>query len=91
MRDPARGPPRAGSDEEAEVPAVAGRPRDEVREEAVDARAAHSVARALLAQGQSASAVAKELRRRMGISRNDARRIAHEAVDGLEPPPSSDS
>jgi hypothetical protein len=31
--------------------------------------------------------VAKELRRRMGISRNDAYRIAHEAADGLEPPP----
>jgi 16S rRNA (cytidine1402-2'-O)-methyltransferase len=69
------------------VVVVAGRPRDEAREEAVDALAAHSVAQALLAQGQSASAVAKELRRRMGISRNDAYRIAHEAADGLEPPP----
>ena len=47
----------------------------------MDALAAHSVARALLAQGETASAVAKELRRRMGISRNDAYRIAQEAAD----------
>ena len=75
--------------EEAEVlgevvVVVAGRPKDEEREEEVDALAAHSVAQALLAQGQSASAVAKELRRRMGISRNDAYRIAHEAAGDAE-------
>lgn len=63
------------------VVVVEGRPRDAEREEEVDALAAHSVARALLGQGQSASAVAKELRRRMGISRNDAYRIAQEAAE----------
>lgn len=62
------------------VVVVEGRPADEAREEEVDALAAHSVAKALLGQGQSASAVAKELRRRMGISRNDAYRIAQEAA-----------
>lgn len=66
------------------VVVVEGRPKDEAREEEVDALAAHSVARALLAQGESASAVAKELRRRMGISRNDAYRIAQEAAGGTE-------
>lgn len=60
---------------------VAGRPADAEREEEVDALAAQSVARALLGQGQSASAVAKELRRRMNIPRNDAYRIAQEAAD----------
>jgi 16S rRNA (cytidine1402-2'-O)-methyltransferase len=63
------------------VVVVEGRQADEEREGEVDALAAASVARALLGQGQSASAVAKELRRRMGISRNDAYRIAQEAVD----------
>jgi len=62
------------------VVVVEGRPADEEREEEVDALAAHAVAKALLGQGQSASAVAKELRRRMGISRNDAYRIAQEAA-----------
>ena len=64
------------------VVVVEGRPKDEAHEEEVDALAALSVARALLAQGLSASAVAKELRRRMGISRNDAYRIAQEAASG---------
>jgi 16S rRNA (cytidine1402-2'-O)-methyltransferase len=62
------------------VVVVEGRPADEAREEEVDALAARSVAKALLGQGQSASAVAKELRRRMGISRNDAYRIAQETA-----------
>jgi len=62
------------------VVVVEGRTVDQEREDEVDALAANSVARALLGQGQSASAVAKELRRRMGISRNDAYRIAHEAA-----------
>lgn len=66
------------------VVVVEGRPEDAEREEEVDALAAHSVARALLSQGETASAVAKELRRRMGISRNDAYRIAQEAAD-VEP------
>lgn len=60
---------------------VEGRREDEAREEEVDALAAHSIAQALLRQGESASAVAKELRRRLGISRNDAYRIAQEAAD----------
>ncbi len=62
------------------VVVVEGRPRDLEREEAVDALAAASVARVLLEQGESASAVAKELRRRLGISRNEAYRIAQEAA-----------
>lgn len=72
--------------EEAEVlgeivVVVEGRPKDAAREEEVDALAAHSVARALLVQGETASGVARELRRRMGISRNDAYRIAQEAAE----------
>lgn len=62
------------------VVVVAGRPKDAAAEGEVDALAARSVAQALLAQGQSPSAVAKELRRRMGISRNDAYRIAQETA-----------
>jgi 16S rRNA (cytidine1402-2'-O)-methyltransferase len=62
------------------VVVVEGRADDAEAEGEVDALAAASVAKALLGQGQSASAVAKELRRRMGISRNDAYRIAQEAA-----------
>jgi hypothetical protein len=47
----------------------------------VDELAARSMADALLSQGQSPSAIAKELRRRLGISRNDAYRIAQEAAE----------
>jgi 16S rRNA (cytidine1402-2'-O)-methyltransferase len=63
------------------VVVVEGRPRDEAGEEAVDALAAGALARALLERGESASAVAKELRRRLGISRNEAYRIAQEASE----------
>jgi 16S rRNA (cytidine1402-2'-O)-methyltransferase len=66
------------------VVVVEGRAEDAEREEEVDALAAHSIAQALLGQGQSASAVAKELRRRMGISRNDAYRIAQEAAGAAD-------
>jgi 16S rRNA (cytidine1402-2'-O)-methyltransferase len=62
------------------VVVVAGRARDEQAEGEVDALAARSIAQALLGQGQPPSAVAKELRRRLGISRNDAYRIAQEAA-----------
>ena len=61
------------------VVVVEGRRADAAAEGAVDALAAGSLAKALLAQGQSPSAVAKELRRRLGISRNDAYRIAQES------------
>jgi 16S rRNA (cytidine1402-2'-O)-methyltransferase len=61
------------------VVVVEGRSADAVAEEAVDELAAESLAKALLAQGQSPSAIAKELRRRLGISRNDAYRIAQES------------
>lgn len=72
----------AGADVLGEVVVVvAGRPEDAEREEAVDALAAAAVARILLEQGETPSAVAKELRRRLGISRNDAYRIAHEAAE----------
>jgi len=64
------------------VVVVAGRSVDVAAEGEVDALAARSVADALLAQGQSPSAIAKELRRRMGISRNEAYRIAQEAAGG---------
>ncbi|HEU4452322.1 MAG TPA: 16S rRNA (cytidine(1402)-2'-O)-methyltransferase [Longimicrobium sp.] len=64
------------------VVVVEGRSTDTVAEEAVDELAAESLAKALLAQGQSPSAVAKELRRRLGISRNDAYRIAQESSEG---------
>lgn len=64
------------------VVVVAGRSVDAAAEGEVDALAARSVADALLAQGQSPSAIAKELRRRMGISRNEAYRIAQEAAGG---------
>ncbi|HEY7769578.1 16S rRNA (cytidine(1402)-2'-O)-methyltransferase [Longimicrobium sp.] len=64
------------------VVVVAGRSEDAAAEGEVDALAARSVADALLAQGQSPSAIAKELRRRMGISRNEAYRIAQEAAGG---------
>jgi len=62
------------------VVVVAGRPRDEAAEGEVDALAARSIAQALLAQGQTPSGVAKELRRRLGIARNEAYRIAQEAA-----------
>jgi 16S rRNA (cytidine1402-2'-O)-methyltransferase len=64
------------------VVVVAGRAVDAAAEGEVDALAARSVADALLAQGQSPSVIAKELRRRMGISRNEAYRIAQEAAGG---------
>jgi 16S rRNA (cytidine1402-2'-O)-methyltransferase len=64
------------------VVVVAGRSVDAAAEGEVDALAARSVADALLAQGQSPSAIARELRRRMGISRNEAYRIAQEAAGG---------
>jgi 16S rRNA (cytidine1402-2'-O)-methyltransferase len=62
------------------VVVVEGRARDAAAEGAVDELAARSVAAALLAQGSPPSAVAKELRRRLGISRNDAYRIAQDAA-----------
>jgi 16S rRNA (cytidine1402-2'-O)-methyltransferase len=63
------------------VVVVEGRSKDVQAEGEVDALAAESLAKALLAQGQSPSAVARELRRRLGISRNDAYRIAQEAAE----------
>jgi 16S rRNA (cytidine1402-2'-O)-methyltransferase len=63
------------------VVVVEGRPASAARDESVDALAAGTIARILLDQGESASAVARELRRRLGISRNEAYRIAHEAAD----------
>jgi len=62
------------------VVVVAGRPRDAAAEGEVDALAARSIAQALLAQGQTPSGVAKELRRRLGIARNEAYRIAQQAA-----------
>jgi hypothetical protein len=62
------------------VVVVAGRTADAPAEGAVDELAARSMADALLVQGQSPSGIAKELRRRLGIARNDAYRIAQEAA-----------
>ena len=62
------------------VVVVAGRPRDEAAEGEVDALAARAIAQALLARGETPSGVAKELRRRLGIARNEAYRIAQEAA-----------
>ena len=66
------------------VVVVAGRVGDAPAEEAVDEMAARAIAGALLAQGESPSGVARELRRRLGIARNDAYRIAQEAAGAEE-------
>ncbi|MFL5539543.1 MAG: ribosomal RNA small subunit methyltransferase I, partial [Longimicrobiaceae bacterium] len=62
------------------VVVVEGRPGDAGAEGEVDALAARSIAQALLARGETPSGVAKELRRRLGIARNEAYRIAQEAA-----------
>lgn len=64
------------------VVVVEGRPEDAEAEAETDALAARSVAQVLLAQGMSPSAVAKELRRRLGIARNAAYELAQEAAEG---------
>ncbi|HEU0014847.1 MAG TPA: 16S rRNA (cytidine(1402)-2'-O)-methyltransferase [Longimicrobium sp.] len=64
------------------VVVVEGRRADAAAEEQVDELAAGAIARALLSQGQAPSAVARELRRRLGIARNEAYRIAQEAAEG---------
>lgn len=63
------------------VVVVEGRAQDAEAEGEVDALAARSIAQALLARGETPSGVAKELRRRLGIARNEAYRIAQEAAD----------
>jgi len=62
------------------VVVVEGRTQDAREEGEVDALAARSIAQALLARGETPSGVAKELRRRLGIARNEAYRIAQEAA-----------
>ena len=64
------------------VVVVEGRPEAEAEEEAAetDALAGRSLAAALIAQGLAPSAVAKELRRKLGITRNEAYRIAQETA-----------
>jgi 16S rRNA (cytidine1402-2'-O)-methyltransferase len=62
------------------VVVVEGRPPGADGDGEVDALAAAALARTLLDRGETASAVAKELRRRLGISRNDAYRIAQETA-----------
>lgn len=54
------------------VVVVEGRPADSAEEEQTDELAARSMTTALLAQGMAPSAVAKELRRRLKVSRNAA-------------------
>jgi len=63
------------------VVVVEGRPEDAEAEAETDALAARSLAQALLSQGMSPSAVAKELRRRLGIARNAAYELAQEAAE----------
>jgi 16S rRNA (cytidine1402-2'-O)-methyltransferase len=63
------------------VVVVEGRQADARAEGEVDALAARSIAQALLGRGETPSGVAKELRRRLGIARNEAYRIAQEAAD----------
>ncbi|MET0398663.1 MAG: 16S rRNA (cytidine(1402)-2'-O)-methyltransferase [Longimicrobiaceae bacterium] len=63
------------------VVVVEGRPEDAEAEAETDALAARSIAQALMAQGMSPSAVAKELRRRLGIARNAAYELAQEAAE----------
>jgi 16S rRNA (cytidine1402-2'-O)-methyltransferase len=63
------------------VVVVEGRPEDAETEAETDALAARSIAQALMAQGMSPSAVAKELRRRLGIARNAAYELAQEAAE----------
>jgi 16S rRNA (cytidine1402-2'-O)-methyltransferase len=60
------------------VVVVEGRPADEAAEGETDELAARSMAQALIAQGLSASAAAKELRRRLGIPRNAAYQLVQE-------------
>jgi 16S rRNA (cytidine1402-2'-O)-methyltransferase len=62
------------------VVVVEGRPEDAETEAETDALAARSIAQALMAQGMTPSAVAKELRRRLGIARNAAYELAQEAA-----------
>ena len=63
------------------VVVVEGRAEDAEAEAETDALAARSIAQALMAQGMSPSAVAKELRRRLGIARNAAYELAQEAAE----------
>jgi 16S rRNA (cytidine1402-2'-O)-methyltransferase len=63
------------------VVVVEGRPEEEAAADAeADALAARSLAQALLAQGMAPSAVAKELRHRLKLARNEAYQIAQEAA-----------
>lgn len=62
------------------VVVVEGKPEDAEAEAETDALAARSMARALIGQGMSPSAAAKELRRRLGVARNTAYELAHEVA-----------
>jgi 16S rRNA (cytidine1402-2'-O)-methyltransferase len=61
------------------VVVVEGRPANEAMEAETDELAGRSLARALIDQGLSPSAAAKELRRRLSLPRNEAYRLAQEA------------
>lgn len=62
------------------VVVVEGRPMDEAAEAETDEMAARALAGALIGQGLSPSAAAKELRRRLGIARNEAYRVVQEVA-----------
>jgi 16S rRNA (cytidine1402-2'-O)-methyltransferase len=61
------------------VVVVEGRQTDEAQEAETDELAGRALAQALIGQGLSPSAAAKELRRRLNLPRNEAYRLAQEA------------
>jgi 16S rRNA (cytidine1402-2'-O)-methyltransferase len=63
------------------VVVVEGRPADEEREAETDEMAGRALAKALIDQGLTPSNAAKELRRRLGLARNEAYRLAQEVSD----------
>jgi 16S rRNA (cytidine1402-2'-O)-methyltransferase len=62
------------------VVVVEGRTADAVQEAETDELAGRALAQALIGQGLSPSAAAKELRRRLNLPRNEAYRLAQEAA-----------
>jgi 16S rRNA (cytidine1402-2'-O)-methyltransferase len=64
------------------VVVVEGRKADAAQEAETDELAGRALAQALIGQGLSPSAAAKELRRRLNLPRNEAYRLAQEAAGG---------
>ena len=70
------------------VVVVAGSTDDPAETEAADEQAARALAAALLDAGLAPSAVAKELKKRLGISRNVAYELVQELAEGARNDPS---